>query len=366
MRWGEFLSDGKLGDRGAGGAFGRGRLGRRVRTVRVLELTLLVALLATPLFAGEFGTLFVTRLLILSLFALSFDLTWGYGGIFSFGQALFFGVGAYAVGLLATRQEVTSIFVALPVATLAGFVLACAVAAGLLLGKRQLSLVYVALATLTGAYAAERLAAGWAEIGAANGIPSVPYATALGATLQGPIFYYLVFALLVAVYAALRYLVRSQAGLALAGIREGEQRVSFFGYRTGRLKVLVFSLAGAIAGLSGGLYASNEGFVGPTLLGVVLSTQVVLYALLGGSGTLIGPVIGVFAIEFGGFGLSQSYPEVWPVILGGALLLVVMFLPNGLIGLVIRDRERVGSFGRRAPTKGGAERQQMEVKNEST
>src|SRR5262249_11002526 len=102
----------------------------------------------------------------------------------------------------------------------------------------------------------------------------------------------------------------------------------------------------AIAGLAGGLYAFHEGFVWPNVLGVVLSTQIVLYALLGGVGTLIGPVIGVIAVEIAGFWLADSFPRIWPIILGLLLLLVILFSPTGLIGLVVSERERVGSFGR--------------------
>ena len=94
------------------------------------------------------------------------------------------------------------------------------------------------------------------------------------------------------VYLLCRFLVRSQFGLALAGLRENEQRIAFFGYKVQHLKAIIFSFAGAIAGLAGSLYAFHEGFVWPNMLGVVMSTQVVLYVLFGGSGTLIGAVIG--------------------------------------------------------------------------
>src|SRR5436853_7324959 len=115
--------------------------------------------------------------------------------------------------------------------------------------------------------------------------------------------------------------------------------MAFFGYGVQSLKAIVFSVAGAIAGLAGGLYAFHEGFVWPNMLGVVLSTQIVLYALFGGVGTLIGAVIGVIVIEGVSFWLSESYQEVWPIILGALLLLVILFRPSGLIGLLVSERE---------------------------
>lgn len=163
---------------------------------------------------------------------------------------------------------------------------------------------------------------------------------------EGPTFYYLVLGLLIAVYLACRFLVRSQFGLALAGLRENEARIAFFGYRVSHLKAIVFSLGGAVAGLPGGLYSFHEGFVWPSMLGVVMSTQVVLYVLFGGTGTLIGAVIGAVVIEALSFWLSDSYRDVWPIILGILLLLVIMFRPAGLVSTILSERERVGTFGR--------------------
>src|SRR5262249_3832178 len=155
------------------------------------------------------------------------------------------------------------------------------------------------------------------------GIPSIPPMTA-GAYefAEGPAYYYLTFAALAIVYLVCRFVVRSQFGLALAGAREQEARIAFFGYEVHHLKAIVFSLAGAIAGLAGGLYAFHEGFVGPNMLGVVLSTQIVLYALFGGVGTLIGAIIGVIAIEIVSFWLADNFQEIWPIILGLLLLLI--------------------------------------------
>jgi len=224
-------------------------------------------------------------------------------------------------------------------------VLSSLVAAFLLLGRNPPSLTFVALGTLTGSYAADRLARGWYYLGGQNGIPSIPPMTAGPTEIgEGRSFYYLALVFLVAVYAACRFLVRSQLGLALAGIRINEARMAFFGYRVQWLKAIVFSVAGAIAGAAGGLYAFHEGFVWPNMLGVILSTQIVLYTLFGGAGTLIGAVVGVFAIEVVSFVLADAYPTVWPVILGVLLLVVILFRPSGLIGLVLDQRARAGAF----------------------
>ena len=153
------------------------------------------------------------------------------------------------------------------------------------------------------------MARGWYYLGGQNGIPSIPQMTLGSYTFdEGPVYYYMAFATLILVYVSCRFLVRSQFGLALAGIREQEARISFFGYKVQLIKTIIFSLAGSIAGLAGGLYAFHEGFVWPNMLGVILSTQVVLYTLFGGVGTLIGAVIGVIGIEVSELRLSRQLP----------------------------------------------------------
>jgi branched-chain amino acid transport system permease protein len=322
---------------------------RRLAVIPLLEAGAFITFAALPLVLGEFWTVFVTRVLILALLALSFDLVWGFAGILSFGQALFFGAAGYAVALMARDLSINSIFLVLPAAVLVGMMFSLLIAALVLLGRRSTSTIFVALGTLTGSYAGDRLARSWYFLGGQNGIPSITPMT-IGAyqLLEGTTFYYLAFGCLVVVYLICRFLVRSQFGLALAGLREHENRVVFFGYQVQYIKTIVFAFAGAIAGLAGGLYAFHEGFVWPNMLGVVLSTQIVLYALFGGVGTLVGAVIGVIAIEHVSVILSDRYPQIWPIMLGVLLLMVIMFQPKGLIGLLVSERERAGSFGSRS------------------
>src|SRR6267154_3841445 len=313
----------------------------------IMELIVLSIAAFLPLVLQDYLTVYATRVLILCLFALSFDLVWGYAGIMSFGQAVFFGSAGYGVALIARDLGITSIFFVLPVGVLIGFAFALLLGGFLLLGRHPASVIFVSLGTLTGSYAVDRLARGWYYLGGQNGIPSISPMT-LGSydITEGPIYYCLTLGILIAVYLLCRSLTRSQFGLALAGLRENEQRISFFGYKVQHLKAIIFSLSGAIAGLAGSLYAFHEGFVWPNMLGVVLSTQIVLYALFGGVGTLIGAVIGVIAIEIVGFWLADNYHQVWPIILGLLLLMVILFRPAGLISLILSERERVGNFGR--------------------
>ena len=322
------------------------------RILPYIEGGALVVALIVPLVLSERMDLITlaTNVLILSLLAISFDLCWGLSGIMSFGQALFFGVAGYAIALVGRDLEFSELWGTLPLAMLVGLLLAGLFAAFLLLGRKPPTTIFVALGTLTGAYAAERLVSGWQYVGAGNGLSSVKLLK-IGAYefVEGTAFYFLALGLLVLIYAGARFLKQSQLGLVLAGMRQNEERLAFFGYRVQLFKAVVFSLAGLVAGLGGALYSYHQGFIGPGNMGPGLSTTAVLYSLLGGSGTLIGPVFGAVTVEVLSYVLSDidSIKPIWPVILGLILLGVVMFQPKGILGLFVSDRERIGSYGRR-------------------
>lgn len=333
-----------------------------ITALTVIELVLLSVALVMPVFLDNFWVLFLTKIFILALLAISFDLVWGYAGIMSFGQALFFGVAGYAAALISQKAGVSSVFVLLPLAAAVGLLLAFLMALLVILGKRIPSLAFVALGTMTGSYVVERLARGWSYVGGQNGISSLPRLT-LG-TLEieeGILFCYMALAILVVIYTACRWLVRSQFGLVLAGIRQQESRIAFLGYNVQTFKAVIFSFAGMIAGIAGALFAFHEGFVGPGQLGPVLSTQAVLYVLFGGVGTLIGAVIGVTVLDLLNYLLPQmeflgptvkNFVETgWPILLGLLLLATVLFRPTGLMGFVMRDRSRNFLFGKKADSE---------------
>ena len=291
-----------------------------------------------------------TNILILSLLAISFDLCWGSSGIMSFGQALFFGVAGYVVALVGRDFGYSYGWGALPLAMAVGLLLSFFFAAFLLLGRRTPSVIFVSLGTLTGAYAAERLVSGWQYVGAGNGMSSVKLLQFGDVEMvEGIGFYHLALFILVVAYLVSRVIVRSQFGLVLAGMRQNEERLAFLGYRIQVFKALIFSFAGMLAGLAGAIFAFHQGFIGPGNMGPGLSTTAVLYALFGGGGTLIGPVVGVFLIETISYFLADqdAIKQYWPVILGALLLSVVAFKPTGILGFFVTARERIGSYGGR-------------------
>ena len=280
---------------------------------------------------------FSTRLLLLAVLALSADLAWGFAGIFSLGHALLFGAGAYATGLLASRWGWVELQGLIPPAALAGGLFAMVIAVFLFAGSARVGGVYVSLATLALAYAAERLANGWPTLGAANGLPGLPIPFLFGYEIELGIRFY--FAALVMFAVALLVVVgvtRSQFGLSLSAIRDDEERAEFLGYSRQRIQILVLVISGVLAGMAGGMYGLHEGFVSPSFVGVGLSTQILLWLVLGGRGRVWGALLGVVLLELLGRVMQDRYPRVWPVLVGAALLACITFLPDGIVSIPVR------------------------------
>lgn len=271
-----------------------------------------------------------------ALFALGLDLIWGLGGILSFGQAAFFGVGAYALGIL-TRDWPTAGALGLVAAVVLPALLALALGYFTFYGR--VSGAYFAIITLAVSLILTQIAQTWVEVtGGHNGLYPVPYLTLALPGLGGLAFdsdaemYYLALGVLLAVFGLLRRLARSGFGQALAALGEDELRLQSLGYDTRELRLAAFTLSGAIGGLAGGLYASQVGFVNPAVLGLTLSTQVIVWVALGGRGTLVGPVTGALLVTLVEDYLSDVLVNVWVLVLGLLVLLVAMFRPGGLLG----------------------------------
>jgi branched-chain amino acid transport system permease protein len=317
---------------------------------------LAVAPLILAVLGLDYYTIVLTQALILGILATSGDLAWGSTGIFSLGQAVFFGIGAYAVGELAKHLGVTDLLAASAIGLGIGAFAGVLVGLFLFVGSRVGEL-YVGLVTLALAFAAERLATGWDVIGAYNGIPGVPGPTLGPFVLEyGPTTYYAIFALFVLVLYVAYQLNQSQFGLVMRAVRDDGERAEFLGYRRTTVQITTFAITSALAGMAGGLYALEQGFVSPSFLGVTLSTQVLLWVVLGGRGTLIGPLLGLGLVHLVGGRIAEFLPAAWPVILGAILLGTILYLPGGLIGrrvVPLGRREKLAAAAGAAGAKGG-------------
>jgi ABC-type branched-subunit amino acid transport system permease subunit len=317
---------------------------------------LAAVVLAGPVLDGlgqSYWVIALTRALLLAVLAVATNLAWGVTGIFTLGQAVFFGVGAYAVGLLGVNAGVTALPVLLAAAAGAGLLGGLLVGSFLFFGRRRVGELYVGLVTLALTYACERLAGSWGAIGAGNGISGLPLPT-LGALEVSPglAFFWVALGALVLVLALGWALTRSQFVLVMRAVRDDDERAEFLGYRRPVVQLVVFSGVAAIAAAAGGLYALEEGFTSPSFLGVALSTQVLVYILLGGRGALVGPLLGVLLLEVGGQRVQESLPSEWPIVVSSMLLLVILFIPGGLADLPGRLRRATTLGGIGADSRG--------------
>ncbi|MFQ5775652.1 MAG: branched-chain amino acid ABC transporter permease [Kiloniellaceae bacterium] len=324
---------------------------RRAILFAALALALLLPGLAATL-GLEYTVAIATRILILGLAGLSLNLILGYGGMVSFGHAAFFGTGAYVVAILghhATLGEpliawpleipgTESALLAWPAAMLVAGLLALAVGAICL----RTSGLYFIMITLAFAQMLFFFFVSLEAYGGDDGLSLWARSRAgpldLGDDAQ---FYYLVLVLLLAVLYLKSRLVVSRFGMVLCGIRENERRMRALGFPTYRYKLATFVISGAVAGLAGALIANHTEFVSPAFLGWQRSGEILVVVVLGGMGTLYGPVAGAVAFLVLEEVLSQ-WTEHWMIVLGPLLVLAVLYAKQGLWGLVERP-ERGGA-----------------------
>jgi len=310
-----------------------------VRQKRIALATALALLALFPLAGAAFYTELVTKVMILAIFALSLDLLVGYTGLVSFGHAAFYGIGAYTLGLMAPKYEAANLWLTLPAAMLAAGVAALAVGVFVVRVKG----IYFIMVTLAFAqmfyFVFHDTKFGRGSDGISlNFKPVATIGSFTPFDLSNTTHvYYFVFALLVAVFVFLRTVLRSPFGRALQGIRSNEHRMRSLGFPVYWYKLASFTLAGALAGLAGYLSALQFGFVNPELLSWHQSGNVLLMLILGGLGSLYGAVVGAFAFVALAE-IFQSLTRHWQLLLGGAIILLVIFLPGGLASVAGRFR----------------------------
>jgi branched-chain amino acid transport system permease protein len=321
---------------------GSGRRGRRA--TRAVPILVLLALLATvPLFVAPFTANTLSRILIFALFAVSLDLLVGITGLPSLGHAAYFGVGAYTAGLVSIHWTPAA---PVPVLLAAGAGAAAAAATGWLAVRS--GGVYFLMLTLAIGELVHQLAQSLSSVtGGSNGLFGIPSIRVAGEplTLAGYVYWY-VLAVAVLGFLGLWLVAHSPVGGVLRGIRDNEPRMRSLGYSPFRYKFLAFAVAGGFAGLAGGLFAGLVRIVNPSDAGFTLSALILLAVVLGGAGTLWGPVLGAAVVVLVRDTFGPQLDGHGPLLLGLVFVVAVYVLPRGFAGLA-------GPFTRRQRTSGG-------------
>jgi branched-chain amino acid transport system permease protein len=315
---------------------------------RIVQIIFVLILFLLPMVAQamdhEFWIDLSSRILIYGLAAMSLDIILGYGAMVSLGHAMFIGVGAYAVGILSFHSVEGTVIPFLPGAwegTVSGVIhIVVAVFASALLGlvvgflSLRTSGVYFIMITLAFAQMMFYFLVSLPTYGGEDGLSLMARSEVSGLDLSDSMtFYYVCFALLMAFWFISRRLVDSRFGTVLRGCKQNETRLKALGYATMRYKLIAFVIASAGAGLAGALQGNLTEFVGPGIMHWTKSGELIVMVLLGGMGTLIGPVMGAGALLLLEENLS-SYTEHWMIFLGPILLLVVLFARRGIYGFL--------------------------------
>jgi len=304
------------------------------RNAVVIAVLALLALL--PVYCALAGNTFLlslfTRIVILALAAVSLNLMMGFGGMVSFGHAVYLGIGGYVVGILA-KEGVGSGFVQWPLALAVCGVFALAVG---LLSLRTRG-VYFIMITLAFAQMAYYVAGGLERYGGDDGL-TINKRSAFGGAIDlanRTQFYYLCLALLLATVYLVWRLVNSRFGLVIQGVRSNERRMRAIGFPILRYKLVCFVISGVICGLAGVLLANHTHFISPAIMHWTRSGDLIVMAVLGGMGSVAGPVIGAVALLVLEEALSRV-TEYWPIILGPLILLVVLYARGGIDAILAR------------------------------
>jgi branched-chain amino acid transport system permease protein len=311
------------------------------KTDFTIGIALAVIVIFVPTALDMFSLLQLTAFVCLAILSLSLGFIWGFGGILSFGQAAFFGLGAYAYAISVINLGDSTLPLILSIIMPSLF----AALLGYLMFYGRISDVYVGVITLTvtlilynvvNSTAGDQYRIGSARLGGFNGIPAVPginlpFTPSMFLDIAGN--WYLSAGALVIIYLGMRLFLRSHPGRVIVAIRENETRAALLGYDTRFYKLLVFVIGGGVAGLGGALYTAWGSFVSPTIFGLSMSAQVIVWIIVGGRGTLAGPVIGCVSLQYLTTSLGTQQTISVSLVLGALLLVAVLVLPAGVLPL---------------------------------
>ena len=316
------------------------RLPRSVRIALALGGLALAAFPLVPMEGRDFYLQMLTQMMILAIFAMSLDLLQGVTGMVSLGHAAYFGLAGYALAFLTPADTPISLWWSLPLSALG------AALAALIIGFFVVRThgIYFIMVTMAFAQMVFFLFFDNKALGGSDGIyvnfkPHASIAGWEGIDLENKAtFFYLTLLVLVGVYLFLRRLLFSPFGRALAGIRANEHRMRAVGYGTYGYKLTAFTLAGGLAGVAGYLWAAQTGYVNPELMGFHMSAHAIMMVILGGMGNFAGAIVGAFAFEYT-LHLFKDMTKHWQLLMGSFIVLVVVFAPRGLLGLLVRGKE---------------------------
>jgi branched-chain amino acid transport system permease protein len=298
---------------------------------------ILVLLILAPLVLPEFWRRFLTEILIWGLLAMSSDILIGYTGMVSFGHSAFFGLGIYGAAAALLMIQPPDLWLAI----LWGLAFAVLVAAFVAYFSTRLRDIYFAITTLIFSQIFYVIIFTWTDVtGGENGLtfsrPRFGIPGVFSVAFSSVTLHWFVLAVVALSYLLLRRITQSPFGMVLQSIRENEARTRAIGYPVERYKIVAVMLSGLFAGLAGVLYAIQNRFAAPDFVFFVVSGEVVIYNVVGGIGTLVGPIVGAAFFLLLREGLSRFFTEYYLIPVGIIFIAMVIFMPQGLLGFMRR------------------------------
>ena len=319
--------------------------------------TAIAVTVVVPMVADAFEVMQYTLYVVLGIYTLSLAYIWGLGGILCFGQGAFFGLGGYTFAIAAINMGETTVPFVMAIVVAA----AAAAALGYFMFYGRLSDVYLGVVTLVftliiwkliNSTAGPEYTIGTARLGGFNGIPSVPPLNVPGdpSRMFDPVeVFYIAAFFLIATYLLLKFIQASRFGRLSIAVKENEVRASLLGYDVRMIKLLVFTIGGAIAGLGGAFYAAYQSFIDPNAFSLEMSAKVLIWVMAGGVGTFVGPLLACFGLQALSLWISTVPWANSLLVLGGILCFVVLILPKGLLPGLADLSMWVVARARRAP-----------------
>lgn len=323
----------------------------RARLLRepVVAIIVFGLLTSLPLLISGYVIYILPQYMLFGVLAMSLALVWGFCGMLSFGQAGFFALGAYTMGLCvqhAGELGINAAYLGLLISMVVGIVIAGGV--GYFLFSAGVRDSYFVIVTLALSIIVEQIAVGQSQItGGWNGM-FIPRMELSLWEWKLPLesdesIYYVLLVFVAAAYFFLRWITRAKFGKVLAGIRENEDRTLSLGFKVPLYKTATFAISAGIASLAGALYGTHAAFVAPSLAGVLFSTEVVVWVAIAGRSSLLGALLGGILVSSLSNALSAVTPQYWQLVLGVSFVVVVAFFRGGIAGAVNRFSARIGS-----------------------
>jgi ABC-type branched-subunit amino acid transport system permease subunit len=312
---------------------------RNIFSEEIVAVIIFIIIALLPIFITGYPIYILPQYMLFGVLAMSLALLWGYVGILSFGQAAFFAVGAYTMGLaMQTNFGVNSGYIGILISPLVGGALAAIT--GYFLFNAGVKATYFVLVTLALSIMIEQIAVSQSDItGGWNGMYIDRMPLTFGSLGEISLYndipvYYAILPVVIAMYAFVRWFATSRFGKILIGIRENEDRMTALGFNISAYKTGAFALSGAIACLAGALYGAHANFVAPSLGGVLFSTEVVVWVAIAGRSSLLAALLGGIIVASLSNYLSTVTPDYWQLVLGIIFILVIVFLKGGVAGAI--------------------------------